>query len=167
MSTLRELLNGFVPERLGDWAGLPAGTAPADLDGPRGEGRLGDERVAASWVSVPSDVFAGGLRVWHDGSTVLAVEGLDPLGADGGFLDAPELGEPEAALDTYLGRLQLHGGERVYASRGLAVRVNPENGVLLGTVGFPPTTVDEYRARLRPEVAPQRLLPHPPEGSFS
>jgi hypothetical protein len=63
--------------------------------------------------------------------------------------------------ETFLGRLRLEGGKRVYASRGLALRVNPENGVLLGAVGFAPTDTAEYRARLRPEVGRQRLLPNP------
>ena len=42
-----------------------------------------------------------------------------------------------------------------FPGRGLAVRVNPENGILLALVGFAPTTADDYARRLRPvpEVA--------------
>jgi hypothetical protein len=157
MSALHDILRRFTPAELARWDGLPAELPLGDLDGPRGEGRLGTERVPALWTSVPSDVFAGGLRVWHEGSVVLAIEGRDPTGLP----PASDLGEPEAQLDTYLGRLRLEGGERVYPARGLALRVNPENGVLLGAIGFVPTSAGDYGARVRPEVGPQRLLPKP------
>lgn len=163
-----DALRLFAAADLADWTGLPGALPLADAaavlpleSGAAGVGFLGDERRRARWTSIPSRVFAGGLRVWHDGSLVLAVEGRDPVDADGAPLAAPDAGEPDAALDTFLGRLRLEGGERVYASRGLALRVNPENGVLLGAIGFAPTDAAEYRARLRPEVGRQRLLPNP------
>jgi hypothetical protein len=160
-----DVLRLFAAADLAGWTGLPDALSPASVlppeQGAGGVGVLGDERRRAQWISIPSTVYAGGLRVWHDGGLVLVVEGLDPLDASGGPLAAPDLGEPEATLETFLGRLRLEGGERVYASRGLALRVNPENGVLLGAVGFAPTDSAEYRARLRPEVGRQRLLPNP------
>ena len=89
---------------------------------------------------------------------MLLLEGRDPFDDAGEPLAAPDAGEPEAVLDTVLGRLRLPAGELVYASRGLALRVNPANGVLLGVLGFVPTTADAYRERLRPELPPKRLL---------
>ena len=73
-------------------------------------------------------------------------------------LSAPELGEPEAVLDSVLARVRLPGGERVYAQRGLALRVNPENRLLLAMLGFAPTDAADYAARIRPELSKQRLL---------
>jgi hypothetical protein len=96
--------------------------------------------------------------VWHEGGRVLLLEGRDPIDAEGAPLAAPELGQPEATLDTTLGRLWLENGERVFPGRGLALRVNPANELLLGVIGFAPTTLSEYEQRLRPVVRPERLL---------
>lgn len=160
MNAAEDSLRRFAAADLARWPGLPPGLRLPTLDGAVGEGALGEERRPAGWVAAESEVWEGGLRVWHDGPFVLALEGSDPGDGAGAPLAAPDLGPPEAVLDTYLGRLPLAGGELVYASRGLALRVNPENGLLLGAVGFLPTTVDEYRARLRPNVAPPRRVPH-------
>jgi len=81
-----------------------------------------------------------------------------PLADDGSLLGIPELGEPDAELDLPFGPLSIAGGERVYAARGLTVCVNPRSGVLLAVRGYPPTTPDEYRRRLR-TVPQQELRP--------
>jgi hypothetical protein len=162
---VRAALRSFALADAAGWPGLPAGLALEDLEAVlplaedvRGEGVLGEERRAASWVGAESSVYEGGVRVWHEGRRVLVLEGRDPVGADGEPLAAPDLGEPDALFDTVLGRLVLPGGERLYAARGLALRVNPENGLLLGVLAFAPTTAEDYRARLRPELRPRRLL---------
>jgi len=152
---------------LARWDGLPAALTLDEAasvlalgDGARGEGTLGEERRPARWTIAESATFEGGLYVWHADGEVLVVEGRDPVDAAGEPLAAPDLGEPETRLDTVLDRLHLPGGERVFASRGLALRVNPENDLLLGVVGFAPASVEDYTARLRPELPPRRLLPH-------
>lgn len=162
---MRDALLAFAAADVARWPGLPDGltlddaaaTLPLD-ESVRGEGLLGAERNAAAWVAAESDVYEGGVRVWHDGGRVLVLEGRDPVDAGGAPLEAPEPGEPDALLDTVLGRLRLPGGERVYASRGLALRTNPGNGLLLGVLAFSPGTAAEYEARLRPELERQRLL---------
>jgi hypothetical protein len=166
-----ESLRAFAAADVAAWRGLPAGLAPADVGGAlelssvTGRDLLGEERRQVAWVAASSALYRGGLRVWHEAGVVVLLEGRDPFAA-GQPVAAPDLGEPEAVLDTVLGRLRLPGGELVYASRGLALRVNPENGVLLGVLGFAPTSSDEYRKRLRPDLPPRRLLPDPaPHGS--
>jgi hypothetical protein len=159
-----ELLRSFAAADASDWPGLPAGLALADvgevlaLSEVTGNGALGDARRPAAWVAAASRVYRGGLRVWHEHGAVVLLEGRDPFDEAGQPLVAPEAGEPEALLETSLGRLRLADGERVYASRGLALRVNPANGVLLGVLAFVPTTADDYRERLRPALPPKRLL---------
>jgi hypothetical protein len=160
MSAPDDALRRFAAADLTGWRGLPADLALPTGDGAVGDGALGDERRSATWISAESEAWEGGLRIWHDDGSVLALEGHDPVDAAGAPLAAPELGEPDTVLDTFLGRLPLARGELVYAALGLALRVNPENGLLLGAVGFAPTTVEEYRARLRPSVAPPRRLPN-------
>lgn len=169
MSLVLAALRDFAVCDLTDWHGVPgdlgvahAGTVfPLD-NGVTGEGFLGEERYPASWVSADSTTYEGGLRVWHEDGRVLVIEGRDPVDDAGLPLHVPDdLGEPEAALDAVLGRVQLPGGERIYATRGLAVRVNPENDLLLGVLGFAIATTDVYRARRRPDVPKQELLPIP------
>jgi len=162
------VLRTFEAADVAAWRGLPAELSLDDVGaalrlegGAVGDGYLGDERHAAHWIAAESATYEGGFFVWHDGGQVLVFEGRDPVDSSGDPLVAPDLGEPEAMLDSVLDRLFLPGGEPVYATRGLALRVNPENGLLLGVLGFAPTTADAYRARLRPELPPRRPLPDP------
>lgn len=159
-------LRSFAAADVIGWRGLPAGLRLDDLDdllgfdpGFRLRGERGDPSVTCPWVPVTSDVFDGGLRLWLEGDLVVLVEGVHPLDSSREFTAAPQLGEPEGVLDSFLGPLALDGGEQVYAARGLAVRVNPENGLLLGLVGFRPTTLEDYVARLRPVQSPTPLVP--------
>jgi len=162
---VRDALRAFAAADARAWPGMPAGLALGDVaavlplaEDVWGEGVLGEERRRAAWVGAESSVYEGGVRVWHESELVLVLEGRDPVDADGEPLVAPDVGRPDALLDTVLGRLVLPGGERVYAARGLALRVNPENCLLLGVLAFAPTTPEDYSARLRPELPPQRLL---------
>jgi hypothetical protein len=168
VSAALRILRAFAAADVAGWQGLPDAIVLADVGGvlpleggATGTGFLGAERRSAGWIGAESETYEGGLLIWHDEGRVLLLEGRDPVGVDGAPLAAPDLGEPEAALDTVLGRLRLDGGELVYAARGLALRVNPENGLLLGVLGFVPASAEEYRTRLRPELPPRQLLPDP------
>jgi hypothetical protein len=161
MSALQRLAGG----ELDGWTGLPGGLVLADVGavmplghGASGNGVLGDEHRDAQWVAAASERYQGGVRVWHDGGAVLVIEARDPTEA-GRLPTAPDLGEPEATLDTTLGMLVLEGGELVYASRGLSLRVNPANRILLGVLAFAPTSAADYGARLRPDLPPPTPLP--------
>lgn len=141
------------------WTGLPADAATA-LGIDVGEafvldGQLGDPPSSTSWTPLATHRFTDGLRAWFDDERVILIEGRMPVGDDGEFLGIPDLGEPDAALDFTFGPLTIVGGERVYASRGLAVCVNPRSGVLLAIRGFAPTTPDDYRHRLRAVPEPE------------
>jgi hypothetical protein len=156
----------FAAADVSAWSGLPTDLTLEELDGVfdldptfRISGELGSPPVAESWVSVYSEVFDRGLRLWCRDDVLTVVEGVLPKAADGTFLAAPDLGEPAAVLDTFWGPLALPDGERVYAARGLALRVNPENGLLLEVIGFESTTVEDYLARLRPVLNPTPLVP--------
>ncbi len=165
MSSLSRAFRAFAAADAAAWPGLPehvqlpdfAPMAAFDLDD-RFPGEIGAPPRAASWVAVESGVYAGGLRLWLADDEVVALEGIHPLDPDGEFRPAPDLGPPDAALTTLLGTLRLRGGELVFAERGLAVRANPDNGLLLGLVGFVPTTVADYRTRVRPVQEAARPL---------
>lgn len=135
------------------WTGLPADAAEtlgiAVGATPSFDGLLGEPPTAVSWTPLATRRFSDGLRAWLRDDRVVVLEGAMPRTDDGGFLGIPELGEPEDELDFEFGPLTIAGGERVYASRGLAVCVNPRSGVLLAVRGYTPTTPDDYLRRLR------------------
>lgn len=143
--------------------GLPAALAPADLPfavdaGATGRGVLG-AGARHAWVAGESGAYEGGVRVWlDDDGAVLLLEGEDPVDGAGEPLLLPDLGEPEILREAVLDRLVLDGGERAYPSRGLVLRVNPANAVVLGVLVFAPTTSEDYLARLRPRQEVRRLL---------
>jgi hypothetical protein len=168
---MNRALSAFLADAdVSTWAGLPALGAAEVADALRvdlGTVRVrhddrGDPPSSGAWVAAPTRRFAGGLRLWLDDDReaprVVLIEGVAPRGDDGGALTAPDLGPADELLEAALGPLLLEGGERVYAGRGLAVRLNPENGVLLGLLGFAPTTADAYRTRLRPTPLGERPL---------
>jgi hypothetical protein len=163
--SLRDAINAFCAADAVRWPGLTPDATLTDVgalvalaDDLTATGVLGAEARPARWVSAWSQTYDGGFRVWFEGERVLVLEGRDPVDADGAPLAAPDLGEPEASLETTLGRLRLDNGERVFPGLGLALRVNPANDVLLGVIGFAPTTLSVYEQRLRPVVRPDRLL---------
>jgi hypothetical protein len=145
------------------WRGLPALT-PRELGAEppwlSSRGELGTPPREVRGVALPRGCFAGGFTAWiDDDDRVLVIEGTRPRVGNGERVPPPALGEPALRLPTTLGSLVLDGGELVHPDRGVAVRVNPENGFLLGLVGFAPTTADDYVRRLRPVAAPTRPLP--------
>lgn len=149
-------LTDFAAVRFGGWTGLPdvslAGFAELGVDRERPFGGwVGDPVRPAGWFACSSETYRGGLRIWVDvdGAPML-LEGHRPCHPDDTPFAAPDLGVPDARLDTVLGPLTVTGGELVYAGTGLALRVNVSNGVLLGVRGFAPTSVADYVARLRP-----------------
>ena len=150
---IRELTAFIEHADVSRWRGLPA-VVLADLGlqgAPRERGERGDPPVSSQWCAAAQGCFEEGVRWWLGSSGAIeVVEGSLPASPRGDPVVAPVLGEPAVRLDTMLDVLVLAGGELVYPERGLAVRVNPENGLLLGLVGFAPTTVADYVRRLRP-----------------
>jgi hypothetical protein len=175
VSDLRHRSEAFDRAELEAFDGLPAeltldelaAVLPIDSE-VLGRGFLGTERRYASWVGAESQRYLSGMRVWHDEGRVLVLEGRDPVDARGRPLTAPDLGEPDAVLDALLGRVRVPGGELVHGSRGLALRVNPEDGLLLVALAFAPASADQYLQRLRPDVPPLEHLPErAPEESVA
>ena len=163
-AALHRVFEAFAAADAPRFHGLPEGLRVADLaDLARFDpddlrpGEAGDPPQPRMWIPLDTAVYAGGLRLWLDGEAVVALEGSHPLDDAAEFRPAADLGPPDATFEALLGPLTLPDGELVYGERGLAVRVNPDNGLLLGLVGFVPTTVAAYRRWIRP--VPEQ--PHP------
>ena len=167
MTALTTAVAAFTSVDVGSWAGLPAGVRLSDLEGllafdreDRRRGVAGEPLQDGLWVPAESSTYAGGLRVWLDeDEIVVLLEGIGPVDGSGDPLLAPDLGAPETRLDAVLGPFHVADAERVYAGRGLALQVNPDNDVLVCLLGFTPTDPDDYRRRLHPHREPIRPLP--------
>lgn len=170
MNALSRSLAAFACGDLIHWAGLPAdltldevarfwSVSPDD----EYDGQLGDAGIEARYVWLDTTYFAGGLRLWvteqPQGRSVVAIEGRQPRSPDDLPVAAPDLGPPEAQAPARLGLIEFDHGERIYATRGLAVRVNPDTGNILGVIGYAPTRVADYLSHLCPlQSAPRPLV---------
>jgi hypothetical protein len=155
-------LKAFAWPDLDGWRGLPAGCGIGDLqaawgfrdDGWRGSGYLGDDSRALEWVSATPAGFPDSVRVWLDGDHMVLLDA--PILGKPSDLEilATKLGVPAAKLDSYF-NVKIEEGEWVYPERGLTLFINPENRVPLRAVAYVPTTLDEYRRSLRPQMRPR------------
>ena len=121
-------------------------------------GTLGTDRVQARWRAMDTGIAGERLRLWHDGSNVLALELEAPRPAGGWDALRAALGDPDAKLAFWDGVVESKDGQWVYAARGLAVFTTLADTEVTRVVAFPPTTVATYRARLaRATEAPREI----------
>jgi len=137
-----------------------ATAAITGLGGSDSGGNLGTSRAPAMWRGTTSGVAGERLRLWHDGSTILAVEleAPQPVGGWDKLRDA--LGPPDAKLPYWKGVNEIEDGQWVFASRGLAVFTALADTELVRVIAFPPTTVSDYHARLARGLEPPREFRH-------
>lgn len=156
-------LMDFLAARVVSWTGLTAAHAEelrtmAGANSVVLPGQLGEPPVHRKRLSLPTATFSGGLFAWLIDEVIVTLEGCLPSAPEGAMMVTPALGDPDLMLPFPLGSVLMPEAEWVFASRGLAVRLNLENGVLLGLVGFEPTTPDNYVRRLRPLHRSARFL---------
>lgn len=152
--TAESALQAFVARDLPQIEGLPEGmtlkeaatTLGAD---PASFGRwfIGEPQDEVFYTQADVPGYKGGVRIWFRDGVVLQVTGAWPQ-MDTGALAA--LGDPDDRLDFRMDTLVVPEGERVYAARGLAVRLNRTEDRVVGLSLFPPTTPARYRDALRP-----------------
>lgn len=159
MTDLERAISAFLAADVEAFTGLPVGLRLSDLEhllefdrSDLRHGDAGSPTGARLWLPAEAATFHGGLRLWldEDGEHVVLLEGLHPMDDEGEPSLALDLGEPDGVFDAVLGPLHVPDAERVYADRGLAVQVYAGTGVLVGVLGFAPTTIQDYRSRLQP-----------------
>lgn len=123
---------------------------------------LGEGYHEAFYCPVAVDGYRGRVRIWFRDGTVLKIQGEWPDPAPGQARVLADLGEPEDVVDYRLDTLVVTGGERVYADRGLAVRVAPADDLVQALSVFPATTAAAYREALG--EAPDRYRESPGPG---
>lgn len=122
-------------------------------------GTLGTDRVQVRWRAIDTGIAGERLRLWHDGSNVLAVEIEAPRPAGGWDALRAVLGAPEAKLSYWDGVVESKDGQWIYAARGMAVFTTLADTELARAVAFPPTTVAVYQERLaRATEAPRESV---------
>jgi hypothetical protein len=168
MSGLEDVVTAFDSADVGSFTGLGVDVQLVDLDGilafdpdDRRRGDAGNPVRSRLWVPAESTTYRGGLRLWldDDGERVVLLEGVHPVDAEGEPRRPPDLGEPDGRLDAVLGPFRVEEAESVHAARGLGLQVYPGTGVLVGVLGFAPTTFEDYRTRLQPHREPTRPFP--------
>lgn len=142
------------------WRGLPAGCRPEELvgiafDDGWGMRRLGEALEPARMRVLEVGGYYRPLVTVREGEVVM-IDGMNPELAGGWSALEADLGAPDARRDFVFGSTPMAGGERVYASRGITVFVNPENQFVLYVALYAPTTVSDYLARLRPDLTKGR-----------
>lgn len=155
-------LKAFAWPHIEGWHGLPAGCEVSHVgkvltvpdDGWRGSGYLGDIHRELSWLSASGGGFPDSVRVWLDGAHVVLME--TPIrGKPADFRAAvAKLGPPAAKLDSYF-NVKMEKSEWVYPDRGLTLFVDPDDQIPLRIAVYAPTTLDDYRQRVRPIPRPR------------
>ena len=155
-STCETARRAIENRRFVGWRGLPAGCTPDALfgvafDNTWGLRELGDAFAPARMHILELRGYYRPLATVRD-TTVVMFDGMNPELEAGWDALSRDLGTPEAARDFEFGTIAMTGGERVHASRGITVFVNPENQFVLHIAVYAPTTVDDYVHQLRPSL---------------
>lgn len=138
------------------WSGLPSGCAPDTLFGVALDDRWGQRKLGSDFTPVRSRLldWPGYYRPMasvRDGTAAM-FDAMNPE-LDGGWAAlAADLGKPEATFDWWYGTVEMPGGERVYAARGITVFINRDGDDVLHLAVYAPTDVATYQRTLRPDL---------------
>jgi hypothetical protein len=170
---LSEVLSAYSRRDFGklrSLGGLPEGLAPAEVAAALGADPeayvrwfLGDPPEEAFWCPATVDGYDGAVKIWFRDGVVVKLEGEWPELSPA---EAEVLGPPEMRLDYQLDVMVVPGGEQVWASLGLALKLNSEGSLAVGLSAFPPTTPSGYREALQ-TFHEYRESPLPEEDEFS
>jgi hypothetical protein len=124
-------------------------------------GTLGPGCGRVRWRAIDAGIAGARLRLWHDGTRVLAAELEAPRLARGWDAVRAALGAPDARLHYWDDVVLSRDGHWVYPARGLAVFTRLAATEVARVVVFSPTTIGGYRVRLARALRPPRELDEP------
>jgi hypothetical protein len=161
-------LVAFAHRDLSGWRGLAEGTTLADLkalvevdEGFAGRAQLGSGYVPTDWVAAVVDGFPDGIRVWLREGIIVLLD-AQRFSLRGSLEDLlAERGEPAARWQASLGPLPLAGSEWAFPESGLTLYLDSKAAWLDRVLAYPPTTLNEYEAELRPH---SEIRPFPETG---
>jgi hypothetical protein len=148
---------------LSAWNGLPAGTAPADLepavdapgDAPAMAG-IGLRKALVRFGALAGTDVEAEVWISPESSEVWLVAIDDPPFAGAPHDVLQQLGEPALRLDNALGTVRLPGSEWVYPDRGLTVFADEEDERVWRVALFTPCPAEEYEERYRGSLGRRR-----------
>ena len=133
--------------------GLAAGSALVDVAAelnadPARYGRhfLGHPPKETFWCPASVDGYGGPVKIWFRDDLVVKIEGEYPDLTPEAVL---RLGQPDAELDYRRDVVTVPGGEKVWAARGMAIKLNRSGRQVIALSIFPTTTVDGFEAGVR------------------
>jgi hypothetical protein len=152
INVLRDRLEQFLRREVVEWEGLPAKCTEQDLEVwlslSSGEGiaHLGTDGVQYRFRTVEAIGFTEPVRLYFRGETLRLVRaGLWSSNRLECERVLRSLGDPQARLDLAFGMRLIPDGEWIYESRGLALAVIPDTGLIAYVSAYIPCNVDEYR----------------------
>jgi hypothetical protein len=164
MSAVSDAIAGLRDGDLAAWSGLPAGTAPEDLepavdapdDAPAMAG-IGLRKALVRYGELRGTGVEAEVWVAPDTAEVLLVAIGDPPFARDPAGVLAQLGEPALRLDNALGTVSLPGSEWVYPDRGLTVFADEEDERVWRLALFTPSSPEEYEERYRVRLGQRRI----------
>jgi hypothetical protein len=152
---LARALSAYTKRDLSEWVSLgalPEGMPLAEVAAALGADPetyvrwfLGDPPREAFWCPATIDGYDR-VKIWFREGVVLKLEGEWPELSPGA---GEALGPPEMQLDYSLDTMVVPRGEHVWASLGVALKLDPEGNLAAGLTGFSPTTLTAYGEALR------------------
>lgn len=152
IDALRALAEG----RLSAWRGLDPSCSRADAEAAFGPGYPGPDGMGSvegggmAFRRYPPNGPYDGLMVWLQGDRVAVVQIHQPVVA---AAEIESLGPPE---DTMPSELRISAVQKIYASRGLTLHIDPE-GKLFRTYAYPATTPAEFKQSWMARVKTRRI----------
>jgi hypothetical protein len=143
--------HGLVPCTIDDLTARYKLTVPGASNG-----RLGRAWKPMQYSMLDVSGYIEPVSVWFNERRVVLLEAEYPEVVPNVAATLQALGTPDARLDVHWRSLKLVHGQLVYASRGLALYINPENQVLLRLAAFEPTSIDIYNDQLMLDLGEKR-----------
>jgi hypothetical protein len=159
-----DAVSKFLAKDMTAWTGLPATCTLATLSGlevgdDETQTVLGEAAEPAVYRRARASSYSEAITLWlRDGKIVRISVRLPELPDSPGLLRV--LGPPEAKLDAWsaITPTLVHEAEWVYPRRGIALVLSSDKRNVLELVTYAPTSIEEYRKRLR-FFEPPRELP--------
>lgn len=150
-----DAVSKFLAKDMTTWTGLPATCTLAALSGlevgdDETQAALGEAAEPAAYRRARASSYSETITIWlRDGKIVRISVRLPELPDPAGLLRA--LGTPEAKLDAWsaITPTLVHEAEWVYPRRGIALVLSSDKRNVLEMVTYAPTSIEEYRKRLR------------------
>jgi hypothetical protein len=150
-----DAMSKFLSKDLTTWTGLPATCTLAALSGlevgdDETQTVLGEAAEPAVYRRARASSYSEAITLWlRDGKIVRISVRLPELPDPPGLLHA--LGAPDAKLDAWsaITPTLVREAEWVYPRRGIALVLSSDKRNVLELVTYAPTSIDEYRKRLR------------------